>query len=85
MERNVKDEVKKYIKTARIYKTITWRIISWFLTVSITLCIIDDMTIASIVGIADGVLKTIAYWLHETKWDAINYKKIKKIKESIKP
>jgi uncharacterized membrane protein len=51
-----------------IYKTITWRIIATLGTVIIALIFTGRLSISLGIGVADGALKTILYYMHERAW-----------------
>ena len=62
------DSVKK-----SIVKTISWRIIAFIITTALVFALSNDHAIAITIGIADMIIKLIAYYIHERLW---NNKKI---------
>jgi uncharacterized membrane protein len=75
-----KERIKKCINKNRIWKTVTWRAISWSATVGIALALTGNIAMALSFGFADTIVKGAIYWAHEYKWDKITNGKIKKIK-----
>jgi|TARA_B110000211_G_C14075837_1_gene551994 uncharacterized membrane protein len=75
-----KEKIKKCIKSSRIWKTVSWRVISWIASFGIAFGLTGNIAMALSFGMADTIIKTAMYWLHEYKWDKITNSKIKKLK-----
>lgn len=75
-----KERIKKYVNSSRLWKTITWRLISWGATFGIALMLTGNIAMALSFGMADTFVKGAIYWFHEYKWDKIQNNKIKRIK-----
>ena len=73
-------EIKKIIKFHRLMKTISWRLIAWCLTITLTWLFIGDITVALSIGTADVAIKLIGFYLHDTAWAKYTDRKIKEIK-----
>mgnify|MGYP006000866593 CR=1 FL=1 len=75
-----KERIRRCIKRTRLWKTITWRIISWIVSFAIGYGLTGNIGMALSFGFADTIFKTVLYWLHEYKWDKITNRKIRKVK-----
>ena len=57
-------------------KTITWRIIATTTSITIAYTITGSIGIGFTIGLAETIIKSILYYLHEKYWE----KKISKVK-----
>ena len=64
-----------------IVKTITWRVIATFVTVSIVYFFTRELVLSAGIGLVDVVIKTVFYYSHERIWDRIYFGREKKAKE----
>jgi uncharacterized membrane protein len=62
------------VRTILILKTITWRLSSFISSILITLWVTGSQSLAIKVGVAEFIIKTVLYWVHEKIW----YTKLKK-------
>ncbi len=58
-----------------ITKTITWRIIATLVTFSIVYYFTREVVLSTSIGLADAIIKTVAYYSHERLWHKISYGK----------
>lgn len=56
-----------------IAKTITWRITAILSTFIIALIFTGEMIIAGAIGLVDGIISTILYFIHERAWNKVNF------------
>lgn len=54
-------------------KAMTWRVGGSAASLIVAYLITGDMTISSTIGVADFVLKTVAYYVHERIWAGIEW------------
>jgi uncharacterized membrane protein len=59
-----------------LLKTITYRILGTITTVSVAYCLGASLTVSSLLGVGELVLKPVIYFLHERLW--FKYIRIKK-------
>ena len=64
-----------------IAKTITWRVIATFITVSIGYFFTREVVLSAGIGLVDVIVKIVAYYSHERIWDRIYFGREKKAKE----
>ena len=60
-------------KKRSIAKSFTWRVFSFLTIVLVTLIITGSTRMALGVGIADAVVKTVIYYLHERWWSNVEW------------
>ncbi len=56
-----------------ITKTLTWRIIATFVTISVVYAFTREFALSAGIGLADTVVKLFAYYSHERMWDRISF------------
>mgnify|MGYP005856716259 CR=1 FL=1 len=61
-------------KPARsLMKAISWRIVATLTTIFLVFVFSRDLTLGTIVGITELVLKTFIYYVHERVWNLSNF------------
>jgi uncharacterized membrane protein len=55
-----------------LVKAISWRIVATLTTVFLVVIFSRDLTLGTIVGITEIVLKTVLYYVHERVWNLSN-------------
>jgi adenylylsulfate kinase len=61
-------------KPARsLMKAISWRIVATLTTIFLVFVFSKDLTLGTIVGIAELILKTFIYYVHERVWNLSNF------------
>lgn len=75
-----REKIRKCVKRTRLWKTVTWRVISWVISIIIGYVLTGNVAMALSFGFADTLIKTALYWAHEYKWDKVTNKRIKKVK-----
>ena len=58
------------VETGRrsLARALSWRVVAWALTVGIVYLFTGKAVLALAVGVADSLLKIVAYYLHELGW-----------------
>ncbi len=56
-----------------IIKSLTWRCIAFTITTSIAWIITHEVEVAASIGVADTLLKLIAYYGHERVWLKVRF------------
>ena len=51
-----------------LFKTLSWRMIATIITFIISFLITNDLSFSFKIGLADTIIKLIAYYLHELLW-----------------
>lgn len=74
-------EIKKVLRSTRIVKTISWRIIAWGLTTLLAWIFIGNISVALSIGAVDVVIKLVGFYLHDLAWENYSQKKIREIKK----
>jgi len=74
-----REKIDKCVSDARLWKTISWRVISWIASFGIALFLTGNIAMALSFGFADTIIKTLIYWWHEYRWDKVLSKKIQRI------
>ncbi len=68
----------------RLYKTASWRILAFFLTfiiISIVASFFTSIALAAVASCIDLVIKTLAYYFHESVWNKSNFGRVLDNKE----
>jgi uncharacterized membrane protein len=60
-------EMEKPVRS--LAKAISWRVVATLTTVLLVFVLGKDLTLASIVGVAELAIKTVVYYLHERVWN----------------
>jgi uncharacterized membrane protein len=63
--------MEKHART--IFKTLSWRIVASSTTLLLVYLFTENVVISASVCIAETVLKTLIYYIHERVWDKTNY------------
>ncbi len=79
-----KKEIHKYLRIIRLKRTVSYRVISYLMTTTIGWLVTGDPFVGLSIGAADALIKLILYYFHETWWERITTKGIKKIKNKNK-
>ena len=53
------------MKNIALYKTLTWRVIATTVTASLVLLWTGSLPAAGAIGLVDGLIKLVLYYLHE--------------------
>ncbi len=56
-----------------ITKTITWRILASLITILIVYLFTREVVLSMGIGLADVIIKIVAYYSHERLWNKIDY------------
>ena len=56
-----------------VLKAISWRIVATLTTVLLVFVFSRDLTLGTIVGVTELVVKTIIYYLHERAWNLTDF------------
>jgi len=63
--------VEKPIRS--LAKAISWRVVATLTTILLVFLFSKDLTLGTIVGITELVVKTIVYYFHERIWNLSNF------------
>lgn len=56
-----------------LLKSISWRIVATLTTVVLVFVFGKDLTLATLVGITEMVVKTVIYYFHERFWNLLGF------------
>jgi uncharacterized membrane protein len=56
-----------------LMKAISWRVVATLTTIFLVFVFSKDLTLSTIVGITELVLKTLIYYVHERLWNLSNF------------
>ena len=57
------------MKNHTLIKTLTWRIIATTLSITIAFLITGSIEVGFTIGVAETIIKTFFYFLHEKYWE----------------
>jgi adenylylsulfate kinase len=60
-------------KIRSVYKSITWRILATFTTVTLVFVFTNESQLALNIGVLEIVSKMFLYFLHERMWNHVNF------------
>ncbi|MEM2118318.1 MAG: DUF2061 domain-containing protein [Candidatus Bathyarchaeia archaeon] len=60
-----------------LVKAVSWRIVATLTTILLVFIFSKDLTLGTIVGITELVVKTVVYYVHERVWNLSNFGRIK--------
>ena len=60
------------MKPNTLLKTITWRIIATITSITLAFLITGSIQVGVTIGIAETIIKTFLYFLHEKYWEKRN-------------
>lgn len=60
-----------------LVKAVSWRIVATLTTIFLVFIFSKDLTLGTIVGITELVVKTVVYYVHERVWNLSNFGRIK--------
>ena len=60
-------------RSRSLAKTLSWRFWAFLITAGIVLVSTGEATIALSIGLADAIVKLVAYYLHERGWGRSNF------------
>jgi len=58
-----------------VLKAFSWRIVATLTTILLVFVFSKDLALGTIVGVAELVVKTIIYYLHERAWNLTDFGK----------
>jgi len=75
---SIKNKTKKeYVQmetpVRSLFKAISWRIVATLTTISLVVLFSRDLTLGTIVGITEFLLKTLVYYVHERVWNLTDF------------
>ena len=56
-----------------IAKTVSWRILAFFITAGIAWVITGELRFATAIGVADSLIKLGVYYAHERVWNRVSF------------
>jgi len=56
-----------------LIKAISWRIVATLTTIFLVVTFSKDLTLGTIVGVTELLLKTLVYYVHERAWNLSNF------------
>jgi adenylylsulfate kinase len=56
-----------------LIKAVSWRIVATLTTIFLVFMFSKDLTLGTIVGITELILKTFIYYVHERLWNLSNF------------
>jgi len=56
-----------------LMKTLSWRIVATLTTVLLVLVFSENLALATLVGIAEIIVKSVVYYVHERVWNLSSF------------
>jgi uncharacterized membrane protein len=73
-EYSLRKEYSRMEKPVRsLIKAISWRLVATLTTIFLVFVFSKDLALGTVVGIAELVLKTLIYYIHERVWNLSNF------------
>ncbi|MEM3458706.1 MAG: DUF2061 domain-containing protein [Candidatus Bathyarchaeia archaeon] len=60
-----------------VVKAVSWRIVATLTTIFLVFIFSKDLTLGTIVGITELIVKTVVYYVHERVWNLSNFGRVK--------
>ncbi|MBX5329031.1 MAG: DUF2061 domain-containing protein [Candidatus Bathyarchaeota archaeon] len=60
-----------------LVKAVSWRVVATLTTILLVFVFSKDLTLGTVVGITELVVKTVVYYVHERMWNLSNFGRIK--------
>ena len=79
--KNRKKKINRYLRIARIKRSISSRFISTIITTIVGWLVTGDPLVGLSIGAFDTFIKLITYYIHESLWEKKITKDIRKIKK----
>ncbi len=61
-----------------LMKAVSWRIVATLTTILLVFIFSKDLTLGTIVGVTELVVKTVVYYVHERAWNLSNFGRARK-------
>lgn len=60
-----------------LVKAVSWRIVATLTTILLVFIFSKDLTLGTVVGITELIVKTVVYYVHERVWNLSNFGRVK--------